>query len=168
MPDRPFALSRAGMRHLLPKPVGRAALRVAHRLRHHWRRIAKPQLHAITVGLHDEAGRVLFIRHSYGPRGWTLPGGGVTRSEDPADAARREMHEELGVRLGELDLLGTLTETVSGAPQTAHVFGARLDEEPRPDGREVIEARFFSRDEVPGPLSELTLRRLASIGDLRG
>ena len=153
------------MRHLLPKPVERIALRVAHRLRHHWRRIAKPQLRAITVILRDEAGRVLFIRHSYGPRGWTLPGGGVVGNEDPADAARREMHEELGVRLGELDLLGTLTETVSGAPQTAHVFGATVAQAPRPDGREVVDARFFRTDEVPGPLSELTLRRLATIDD---
>ena len=153
------------MRHLLPKPVERIALRVAHRLRHYWRRIAKPQLHAITVILRDGEGRVLFIRHSYGPRGWTLPGGGGIGSEDPVDAARREMHEELGVHIGELALLGTLTETVSGAPQTAHVFGAVVDEEPKPDGREVIEARFFMVDEVPSPLSELTRRRIAVLRD---
>ena len=110
----------------------------------------------------------MFIRHSYGPPGWTLPGGGVTGTEDPAGAARREVREELGVSLGELALLGILTETVSGAPQTAHVFGAMVNEQPCPDGREVIAARFFVVEEVPGPLSALTRRRLAMLGDPPG
>ncbi|GAB5350191.1 NUDIX hydrolase [Alteriqipengyuania sp. 357] len=148
------------MRHLLPKPVERFALRIANRLRHHWRRIAKPQLYSVTVLLRDRGGRVLFIRHSYGPSGWTLPGGGMSAREAPEETARREMHEELGVRLDGLELLETFDETVSGAPQRAHVFTARLDAEPVPDGREVVAAQFFAMDEVPGPISALTRRRL--------
>ena len=44
--------------------------------------------------------RVLLVRHTYGRRSWDLPGGTVRRREVPIDAARREMHEELGRRIG--------------------------------------------------------------------
>lgn len=148
------------MRHLLPKPVERLALRGAHRLRHYWRRLRKPHLHAVSVLVCDAQDRVLFIRHSYGPPGWTLPGGGVAAGEAPEAAARREMAEELGLQLSDLEWLETLSETVSGAPQSAHVFRASTDVEPRPDGREVVEARYFDPADVPTPLSALTRRRL--------
>jgi len=160
LPGRPLAVCVHVMRHLLPKPVERVALKVAYRLRKHWRQIARPQLHAITVIIRDPAGRVLFIRHSYGPANWTLPSGGIARKEAPEDAARREMHEELGVSLGEMTAVDTFEETVSGAPQTAHVFTAAIEDEPQPDGREVIAAQFFALDQLPDPLSVLTRRRL--------
>ena len=151
------------MRRLLPKPVERLALRIANRLRHHWRRLAKPQLYSVTAILRDRQERVLFIRHSYGSRAWTLPGGGMSARESPRDAARREMGEELGLDLTHLTLLETFDETVSGAPQTAHVFLADIEAEPEPDGREVVEARFFAVGDVPGPITDLTRRRLASL-----
>lgn len=39
-------------------------------------------------------------------RGWDLPGGHVEAGETPEDAARREVYEEAGARLGPLHLLG--------------------------------------------------------------
>ena len=55
----------------------------------------------------EEGGAVLLVRIApgYVDAGmWTLPGGGIEFGEDPADAARREVEEETGirVRLGEL------------------------------------------------------------------
>ncbi|MEM9608460.1 MAG: NUDIX hydrolase [Actinomycetota bacterium] len=46
----------------------------------------------------DDAGRWLLVRHTY-RRGWSLPGGGSARGESPADTARREMREELGIEI---------------------------------------------------------------------
>lgn len=50
----------------------------------------------------DGAGRVLLVRasaRSHHEGRWFLPGGGVHHGEDPADAVRREVAEETGLRV---------------------------------------------------------------------
>lgn len=59
------------------------------------------------VVLVDEQGRVLLVHgHDPGrpdlPSWWILPGGGLDAGESHADAARRELVEETGIRLAEL------------------------------------------------------------------
>jgi ADP-ribose pyrophosphatase YjhB (NUDIX family) len=97
---------------------------------------------------------------SVSARRWSFPGGGLKRGEDPAQCARRELREELGCEAGELTLLATLSEQLQGAEHTAHVFAVVLASTPRPDGREVIEARLFELDALP-PLSTFAQRRLS-------
>ncbi|MBY8338012.1 NUDIX domain-containing protein [Alteriqipengyuania sp. NZ-12B] len=146
---------------LLPRSLHRLALRAAHRLRHVWRRLAKPQLRGVSVILRDPEGRVLFVRHTYGPPDWSLPGGGIARGEAPEAAARREMAEELGLTLGPVSELGTIHETISGAPHTAYLFLAEIAEAPVPDGREIVEVRFAMPDDPPQPVSGLAEARIA-------
>lgn len=40
--------------------------------------------------------KILLIRNSY-RKGWTLPGGGIKRNENPLEAAIREVREEVGI-----------------------------------------------------------------------
>lgn len=145
---------------LVPAPVHRAVLPVAFRLRHHWRRWRKAPIIGCNVILTDLQGQVLLLRHSYGPDDWCLPGGGIGRGEDPLAAAQRELHEELGLEVARMRSLGTLEGEISGSPHTMHLFDAKTDRHPRPDLREVVEARFFPAHSLPEPLGKGTRRAL--------
>jgi len=97
----------------------------------------------------DEAGRVLLIRHSYGSRCWTTPGGGLGRREDPVAAACRELREETCSPLLEPRLIAVVEEDLHGATNVVHVVGGRLGAPPRVDGREVLALRLFAPDALP-------------------
>ncbi|MEE4538893.1 MAG: NUDIX domain-containing protein [Erythrobacter sp.] len=146
---------------LLPAPLHRALLPLAFRLRDRWRRWRGTRLVGCAVVITNRAGDVLLLRHSYGPKGWALPGGGVGPGEDPQEAARREVREELGLELDGFEPLAAIEEEISGSPLTAHLFAALATGDPVPDGREVIEARFFPPNSLPEPLGRLTRGRLA-------
>lgn len=145
----------------LPAPLHRALLPLAHAVRHHWRRWRKVPIAGVSVIITNIGGDVLLLKHSYGPAVWSLPGGGLALGEDPKDAARREVREELGIDLARIEPIGTLDEQLSGSPHTAHIFAAVCDQRPRPDRREVIEARFFPSHSLPEPLGETTRARIA-------
>lgn len=150
------------MPHILPAPLHRALMPLAHRLRHHWRRWRARPIAGVSVIVTNLGGDVLLLKHSYGADVWSLPGGGLGRGEDPLDAARREVREELGMELTRLEQVGTLEEVLSGSPHTAHIFAAVCDRQPQPDGREVIEARFFPSHSLPEPLGRTTRARIAA------
>src|SRR4051812_40771789 len=57
--------------------------------------MARPRV-AAGVLVHDEQGRVLMVRPTY-KDGWDIPGGYVEPDESPAQAAEREVAEELGL-----------------------------------------------------------------------
>lgn len=145
----------------IPAALHRALLPLAHRLRHRWRRWRKAPIAGVSVVITNLTGDVLLLKHSYGPDVWSLPGGGIGRGEDPLAAARREVREELGVELARIEAIGTLDEVLSGSPHTAHLFAGVCDQRPQPDGREVIEARFFPSHSLPEPLGRTTRARIA-------
>lgn len=148
------------MQRLVPPALHRMLYRIAYRLRRGYRRLLRQPIYGVNAVLRDGQGRVLLVRHSYGPPYWTLPGGGHGRREDPADAVRRELAEELSLALAELEHLQTFEEVLSGAPHRSSLFTAIALGEPRPDGREVIAARFFAADDLPDPLPASVRMRL--------
>jgi 8-oxo-dGTP diphosphatase len=96
-------------------------------------------------------GYVLLVRTSY-RRHWGVPGGLLKRGEDPAEGAQREVMEEVGL---EIELIGEPTVVVDPAPQRIDIiFRARPADhltslEPSISTPEVVEARWFSPDELP-------------------
>lgn len=151
------------MFHLIPAPLHRALLRIAHRLRKRWLRLAKRATGGVTVIGLDEDGRVFLVRHSYGSGRWALPGGGLGRGEDPLACARREMREELGCGLEQVELAAQFDEVLYGAPHHAFVFTARFAGEPRVDGREVIAGDWFALDALPPDLVSFAVYRLQRV-----
>ena len=147
---------------VLPASLHRALLPLAHRVRHVWRRWRKAPIAGVSVIVTNISGDVLLLKHSYGPDVWSLPRGGLGKGEDPLEAARREVREDLGLELPRIEAIGTLEEELSGSPHTAHLFAATCDRQPRPDGREVVLARFFPSHSLPEPLGRHTRARIAA------
>lgn len=148
------------MRQLLPAPLHRALLPLAHSIRHAWRRWRKTPIAGVSVVITNLGGDVLLLKHSYGPAVWGLPGGGLKPGEDPAEAARREVYEELNLTLSAIELVGVIEEVISAAPHTAYLFAAICDQRPSPDRREITEARFFPSHSLPEPLGRITRTRI--------
>lgn len=146
---------------LIPAALHRQLYRVAHRLRGAWLRLRGGEVHGCSIIARDAAGRVLLVRHSYGSGWWAFPGGGMRRGEDPLAAALREFAEELGCTIRDPVHLATVVEQFHGARNVAHIFTGLIDGEPRPDGREVVEARFFAPDALPLQTAPNVQRRLA-------
>ncbi len=126
-----------------------------------WWRLAKPRTVGVRGILPDEAGRILFVRHSYGSRRWFLPGGGDHAGESADEAMVREMREETGLAVEIARLVGVYLYT--GAYKRDHIFvfacqrsGGTL----AVDGREINEAGWFPLAALPEPLTAGTRRVL--------
>jgi ADP-ribose pyrophosphatase YjhB (NUDIX family) len=148
------------MQRLIPAAVHRLLYRFAYRARRTYRRTFRQPICGVSAVLTDMQGRVLLVRHSYGPAGWTLPGGGHGRREDPASAVQRELAEELSLEIAGLELVEVFEEVLSGAPHTSRLFSGVAVGEPRPDGREVIAAQFFAWHDLPEHIPERVKARL--------
>jgi NAD+ diphosphatase len=111
----------------------------------------------VAVRRREAAGsELLLIRHSHGPTGlWALVAGFVEAGESLEEAARREVGEEVGLRLAELSYFGSQPWAMSGPGVVLVGFHATCADptaEPVADGREVAEARWFPLDALPEQL----------------
>lgn len=141
------------MLRLIPAPLHRGGLVMAHRLRLVWWRVRRPVLNGCRVLAFDDEERVLLVRHSYGSRRWMLPGGGFSPREEPLDAAQRELREEVGCGLIGPNLVTIIEEPLSGAVNRVHIISGHLDGAPQADGREIVEARTFTSDALPNGMA---------------
>jgi len=105
-------------------------------------RIYKPRQNGVGVLIrHDD--QVLAVLHSHRP-GYTIPGGGMNRRENPRQAAVRELAEDLSISANPDHLV------YKRHVYNTHVYELRLAERPdiRIDHREIIEALFMSPEEA--------------------
>jgi 8-oxo-dGTP pyrophosphatase MutT (NUDIX family) len=132
--------------------------------------VGRPHTRGVKCAVRDEAGRLVFVRHTYGDRrSWELPGGGLHRREDPEAAVRREMREELGLELEGLHAAGRV-EVASHHKHTELLLfegraagGGAL----RVDAGEIAEVRWASPAQPPDPLGPDAAALLALLRDGR-
>lgn len=133
-------------------PLFRTAYRVGFRAARLAWRVRRPHHVGALVALWVDE-RVLAVRQSYQAH-WTLPGGGVDPGEGALAAAARELAEETGVRLPASSLKPAMVveHVWNFRFDRVHVFEARLPGLPevRLDGRELVEARWVTVEELLG------------------
>src|SRR6266511_3077652 len=96
----------------------------------------------VTTGalLFDESGRILLLEHVFRPdSGWGIPGGFMTKREQPHEGLRRELREEIGIEIEDLELL--FARTLPGLRQIEIYFRARAIGNPEPCSFEIKTAR---------------------------
>lgn len=115
----------------------------------------------MTVGcgvlIEDEEGRVLLQKRSDTGE-WCIPGGGMEPIETFKETAIREVREEVGIEINDLKLFGIY----SGEKREIHYpnkdvvyslsvifITGKYSGEISDEDSEVLEHRFFKRDEIP-------------------
>ena len=136
-------------------------------LRTYWR-VRHPTTDGALIAIWSK-GEVLLVRNSYVPY-YSAPGGYMHSTEDPAEAAVRELAEEVGIAVApeQLELALDVTHEWEGKLDHVRIYNLDLAERPAVhiDHREVIEADWFRPDQVRGmivfpPLKQEIGRRAA-------
>lgn len=121
-------------------------------------------------GVICEGDRLLLVHQVESGR-WSLPGGGVHFGEPPGTELIREVDEEVGLQVVRAELLG-VHDNVYDPGDGVQRHGVRLLYRVHVEGmltlrspQEVDEARYFSTDDLPAPLTEWAARAAYLIGN---
>ena len=106
---------------------------------------------AVIMGVVDSLDRLLLARNGSWPEGRvSVLAGFVEPGESFESAVRREVHEEVGVRVGEVEYLGSQPWPFPASVMVG--FLARVEGDGDvpllPDGEEILQARWWSRDDL--------------------
>src|SRR6266850_532278 len=108
----------------------------------------------------DGQGQILLLDHVFRPEGgWGIPGGFISKGEQPEAALRRELREEIGIEVRDVELL--LARILSRPRQIEFYFRAKAIGRPEPCSFEIKSAGWFPLDDLPVDLSK-DQRRLIS------
>lgn len=108
----------------------------------------------VTVGgvIEDDRGRLLLLKHRFRTgSGWGIPGGFINKAEQPEEALRRELGEEVGLELESAEL--AFLRTLERANQVEIYFRCRAAGQPRTTSMEISRAAWFTPDDLPQGLS---------------
>ncbi|MCH1624856.1 NUDIX hydrolase [Ferdinandcohnia quinoae] len=117
----------------------------------------------VAVAVINDKDQILLQKRSDGV--WGVPGGFMELGESTEEAGRREVFEETGIEVGNLDLVGvfsgkqhhvTLPNGDEFYPVTiAYVTKDIKNDTIKIDSKETLEAKFFKVNELPEGLSPL-------------
>ena len=128
---------------LLPVRIRRWSMRVTH------------TRFTVTAGalIFNDAGHVLLLKHRFrAGSGWGLPGGFLEAGEQPLEALKRELREEIGMEVESAEVF--IARSFKKPRQVEVLFRCRANSEAKPQGMEVERAEWFSIDSLPGGLPQ--------------
>jgi 8-oxo-dGTP pyrophosphatase MutT (NUDIX family) len=123
---------------------------LAFRLLRVWWFFRRPHQRGALVLIHH-SGRTLLVRTSYQGY-WSAPGGNIDPTEQPIEAACRELREEIGIDVSQSVLSWSfeVEHCLHHRRDRVWLFEWHPEEKPNVsiDFREIIEARWFTREEA--------------------
>ncbi len=109
-----------------------------------------PHRDRVRVIVADVNGRILLVKGLFSRQQWALPGGGLKRDETYQQAAKREVFEEVGLRIDKLKYIGRAYSYESFWRFPVRVYLASLndlDEEKL--NAEILESAWLHENELP-------------------
>ena len=115
-----------------------------------WSMRATQTRFTVTAGalIFNNEGQVLLLKHRFrAGSGWGIPGGFLEAGEQPEEAMRRELREEIGLEVEEVEIF---TSRSFKKPQQVEIlFRCRADAAVKPRTIEVERAEWFSVHALP-------------------
>ena len=109
----------------------------------------------VTAGafVFDDEGRILLLEHEFRPDSrWGIPGGFLSKSEQPETALRRELREEVNLEIIDIEFL--FARTLPRPRQVEIYFACKAASTPVPSSFEIRKAEWFAIDALPAELSK--------------
>jgi len=104
----------------------------------------------VTAGavIFNDKGEVLLLKHRFrAGSGWGLPGGFMEKNEQPIDALRRELREEIALEVDDVEVFAA--RSFKKPRQVEVLFRARANTTVKSQTVEVERAEWFAIDALP-------------------
>ena len=122
----------------------------------------------VTAGalVFDDEGRILLLEHVFRPDSrWGIPGGFLSKGEQPEVALRRELREEVALEVSDVQFL--FARTLPRLRQVEIYFLCKPDGVPSPSSFEIMKAEWYTTDNLPPDLSQDQRRIIKRALDVR-
>ena len=134
-----------------------------------WSMRATQARFTVTAGalIFNDRGEVLLLKHRFRTgSGWGIPGGFLEIGEQPEEALRRELREEVGLELEKVEIF--TARSFDKPRQVEILFCCRANTEVKPRTIEVERAEWFSVQSLPAGLPRDQRLLIERAKELRG
>ncbi len=122
----------------------------------------------VTAGafVFDYQGRILLLEHEFrADSRWGIPGGFLDQGEQPDEALRRELREEVSLEVTDVELY--FARALKKPHQVELYFACTATNDPTPSSFEIRKAQWFAPDDLPDKLSKDQQKMIKRALDVR-